>query len=41
VARLFAWIEEKLSPHRPDASNVRRRANLKLELDSRPARKRK
>jgi hypothetical protein len=40
VARLIAWAEEKLSPHRPDASSVRRRATSKLQTDSRPPRKR-
>jgi hypothetical protein len=40
VARIIAWFEEKFSPHRPDASNVRRRAVRKLQLDSRPPRKR-
>jgi uncharacterized protein with NAD-binding domain and iron-sulfur cluster len=40
VARLIAWVEEKLSPHRPDASNVRVKATPKLQLDSRPPRKR-
>jgi hypothetical protein len=40
VARLLAWLEEKLSPHRPDASAVRRRATPKLQMDSRPPRRR-
>jgi hypothetical protein len=40
VARLIAWVEEKLSPHRPDASNVRVKATPKLQSDSRPPRKR-
>jgi protoporphyrinogen oxidase len=40
VARLIAWLEEKLSPHRPDASGVRRRATTSLQMDSRPPRKR-
>jgi zeta-carotene desaturase len=40
AARLFAWIEEKFSPHRPDASGVRRRAIPKLQMDARPPRKR-
>ena len=26
VARVIAWLEEKFSPHRPDASEVRRQA---------------
>ena len=40
VARLIAWIEEKISPHRPDASSVRRKATPKLQMDLRPPRKR-
>lgn len=40
VARLIAWVEEKMSPHRPDASKTRRNATPKLEMDSRPARRR-
>lgn len=40
TARLFAWIEETVSPHRPDASKVRRRAIPKLQMDTRPPRKR-
>ena len=40
VARAVAWLEEKLSPHRPDASAIRRKATLKLQLDFRPPRKR-
>jgi hypothetical protein len=40
VARLIAWLEEKLVPHRPDASEVRRKATPSLQLDSRPPRKR-
>ena len=40
VARAIAWLEEKISPHRPDASIVRRRAKSKLQADSRPPRKR-
>ena len=39
VARVIAWLEEKLSPHRPDASEVRRKATPKLQMDSRPPRK--
>ena len=40
VAWLIAWLEEKLSPHRPDASGVRRKATPRLQMDSRPPRKR-
>jgi hypothetical protein len=40
VARLIAWLEEKLSPHRPDASVVHRKATPALQKDSRPPRKR-
>lgn len=40
VARVIAWLEEKFSPHRPDASEVRRKATPKLQMDSRPPRKR-
>ncbi len=40
VARVIAWLEEKFSPHRPDASAVRREATPKLQMDSRPPRKR-
>jgi hypothetical protein len=40
LARLIAWAEEKLSPHRPEASSVRRRATPKLQTDARPPRKR-
>lgn len=40
VARLFAWLEERFSPHRPDASEVRLSATPKLQMDSRPLRKR-
>jgi hypothetical protein len=40
VARVFAWIEEKFAPHRPEASDVRRRAISKLQMDKRPPRKR-
>jgi hypothetical protein len=40
VARLLAWLEEKLRPHRPDASEVRRKATLSLQMDQRPSRKR-
>jgi hypothetical protein len=40
VARVIAWLEEKFSPHRPDASSVHRKATPRLQMDSRPARKR-
>ena len=40
VARVIAWLEEKFSPHRPDASEVRRQATPRLQMDSRPPRKR-
>ena len=40
AARLIAWLEEKLSPHRPDASGVRCKATPRLQMDSRPPRKR-
>jgi hypothetical protein len=40
VARVIAWLEEKFSPHRPYASEVHRKATPKLQLDSRPPRKR-
>jgi uncharacterized protein with NAD-binding domain and iron-sulfur cluster len=40
VARVIAWLEEKLFPHRPDASEVRRQATPKLQMDPRPPRKR-
>ena len=40
VARVFSWLEEKFSPHRPYASDVRRKATPKLQMDSRPPRKR-
>jgi protoporphyrinogen oxidase len=40
VARLIAWFEEKLSPHSPDASGVRRKATPRLQMDSRPPRNR-
>jgi hypothetical protein len=38
VARLFAWFEEKLSPHRPNASSVRVNATPALQRDMRPPR---
>ena len=40
VARIIAWLEEKFSPHRPDASEVHRKATPRLQMDSRPPRKR-
>jgi zeta-carotene desaturase len=40
VARVIAWFEEKFSPHRPDASHVRIQATPKLQMDTRPPRKR-
>ena len=40
VARGIAWLEEKISPHRPDASEVRIKATPRLQMDSRPPRKR-
>jgi hypothetical protein len=40
VARIIAWLEEKLSPHRPYASEVRRQATPGLQRDTRPPRKR-
>jgi hypothetical protein len=40
AARLLAGLEEKLAPHRPDASEVRRKATPKLQADPRPPRKR-
>jgi hypothetical protein len=38
LARVIAWFEERLAPHRPDASDVRRRATPGLKADSRPPR---
>jgi hypothetical protein len=40
VVRLIAWLEETLSPHRPEASGVRLRASAVLRKDSRPPRRR-
>ena len=40
VARVIAWLEEKFSPHRPIASEVRRQATPRLQMDARPPRKR-
>jgi hypothetical protein len=39
LARIIAWIEEKLSPHRPYASRVRIQATPSLQRDPRPPRK--
>jgi hypothetical protein len=39
IARVIAWFEEKFSPHRPDASEVRRQATPSLQRDTRPPRK--
>jgi len=38
-ARVIAWLEEKLSPHRPYASEIRIQATPRLQMDSRPPRK--
>ena len=40
VARVLAWLEEKFFPHRPNASAARLRATPKLQMDSRPPRRR-
>jgi protoporphyrinogen oxidase len=40
VARVIAWLEEKLSPHRPYASKVRIEATPRLQRDLRPPRER-
>ena len=40
LARIIAWLEEKFSPHRPDASRIRREAIPKFQFDPRPPRKR-
>jgi len=40
VARVIAWLEEIFFPHRPDASKVRIEATPRLQMDSRPPRKR-
>lgn len=40
VARIIAWLEEKLFPHRPEASEVRRKAIPRLQMDTRPPRRR-
>jgi protoporphyrinogen oxidase len=40
VARVIAWFEERFSPHRPYASEVRRQATPALQMDTRPPRKR-
>jgi len=39
VARIIAWLEEKISPRRPYASDVRIQATPGLQKDSRPPRK--
>lgn len=39
LARVIAWLEEILFPHRPYASEVRLEATPKLQIDSRPPRK--
>ena len=38
VARVIAWLEERFSPHRPYASEVRRQATPSLQRDLRPPR---
>jgi hypothetical protein len=38
AARVIAWFEEKLSPHRPSASEARRQATPGLQNDTRPPR---
>lgn len=38
VARVIAWLEERLFPHRPYASEVRREATPSLQRDLRPPR---
>jgi len=40
VARIIAWLEEKISPYQPYASDVRINATPKLKKGSRPQRKR-
>jgi hypothetical protein len=40
VARVIAWLEEKFSPHRPYTSEVHRQATPRLQMDTRPPRKR-
>lgn len=40
VARVIAWLEERLAPHRPYSSEVRRQATPSLQMDPRPPRKR-
>lgn len=37
-ARIIAWLEETLFPHRPYASEVRRQAIPGLQKDTRPPR---
>jgi hypothetical protein len=38
AARVIAWFEERFSPHRPYASQVRRQATPSLQRDLRPPR---
>ena len=38
IARIIAWLEEKLSPHRPYASKIHIQATPSLRKDSRPPR---
>ena len=38
IARMIAWLEEKLSPHSPYASQVHREATPSLQRDLRPPR---
>ena len=40
MARIIARLEEIFLPHRPYASEVRRQATPRLQMDSRPPRKR-
>ena len=39
IARVIAWTEEKISPHRPYASEVHIEATPRLQTDPRPPRK--
>jgi uncharacterized protein with NAD-binding domain and iron-sulfur cluster len=39
LARVIAWVEEKISPHRPYALEVHRKATPSLQRDLRPPRK--
>jgi hypothetical protein len=36
IARIIAWLEEKFSPHWPNASQVRISATPRLQMDPRP-----